>query len=69
MAAYGPGYVGVNEEKLSKDCFISLIEMIKDGQDMVEKLKRISLKNVDYWVASSWEPVGAGNLITILLKL
>ena len=32
----------------------TVIEEIEEGQDMIEKLKRINVKDVDYWVARAW---------------
>lgn len=40
----------------------SLINAMDEGEDMVEKLRRINLKDVAYDVAQSWESVGANTI-------
>ncbi|XP_060616128.2 jerky protein homolog-like isoform X3 [Anolis sagrei] len=37
----------------------TMIDEIKGGQDIIEKLKRISVKEVAYWVARAWTDVRA----------
>lgn len=40
----------------------SLIDSIDQGENMIEKLCKINLKDVAYFVAQSWESVGAGTI-------
>lgn len=40
----------------------SLIEEIDEGRNVVEKLKKINMKDVAYWIAASWERVNADTI-------
>ena len=66
LSAYGPRCVGVNEEKLLKDSF-DIPHWNDQRTGHVWKTKKNHLKDVAYWVASSWKTLEqVDNLITIL---
>lgn len=47
----------------------TLIQEIENGQDLVNKLKSINLKDVAYWVARAWADVGAQTIAKSWHKL
>ncbi|KAK9710494.1 hypothetical protein QE152_g25984 [Popillia japonica] len=42
---------------------------IEEGQEMIEKLKRINVKDAAYWVARAWAGVRASTIVNSWKKL